>query len=175
MTEFNTDAQKAELNTSISEWKARQMLEAFHRASPKLKSKFHIDVQMAIQSTRTLIDPFGGVRVFNGRMDESLFKEAYANIPQRTEAHQIQKAAIEVSETIDWQETVFLSENHDSLLMQAPENDWERHARALKTALERPIDFNTYCTLKRNIQLIIPVDIEVSDTNYAELRKVKLS
>ena len=178
MTEFNTDAQKFGINMNISEWKAGQMLDFFHAASPNLRAVFHAEIQEAIKSTRTLIDPFGGVRVFNGRMDESgeIFKEAYANIPQRTEAHVIQKAAIDICEEIgyDNQDAYFISENHDSLLMEAPEGDWERYARLLKSKLERPIDFNTCCTLRRDIKLVIPCDIEIGDKNYAELRKVKI-
>jgi hypothetical protein len=41
--------------------------------------------------------------------------------------------------------------------------------------MEAPIDFSTYCSLKRNYVLKIPCDIEISDTNYAELRKVKVA
>ena len=176
MTEFNTDAQKFEINMTISEWKAGQMLDLFHAGSPKIRGVFHNEITEALLSTRTLIDPFGGVRIFNGRMDEDLFKEGFANIPQRTVAHLVQGAGIAVDEQIqDDKEACFISENHDSLLMQVPENNWEPYARLLKSHMERSIDFSTYCTLKRDIKLIIPCDIEVSDTNYAEMRKVKLS
>lgn len=175
MTEFNTDAQKFGINASISEWKAGQMLEAFHRASPKLRGKFHADIRASLDSSRVLIDPFGGVRVFNGRMDDDLYKEGYANIPQRTEAHVIQKAALAVYEEInDDKEVMFISENHDSLLMQVPANNWEPYARLLRHEMMRPIDFSTYCTLKRDFVLSIPADVEISDTNYGEMRKVKL-
>ena len=173
--EVNTAAQKAGIRLSISKWKAKQMLDAFHRASPKIKGKFHADVQAAIISTRVLIDPFGGVRVFNGRMTEELYKEAYANIPQRTEAHQIQQAALRIYDEVrDVEGVCFVSENHDSLTMSVPENNWEIYARLMRKELQKPIDFSTYCTLKRDIQLVIPVDVEISDTNYAEFRKVKL-
>jgi hypothetical protein len=70
---------------------------------------------------------------------------------------------------------MWVSENHDSLLMQAPANNWEPYARLMKKHMEAPIDFSTYCSLKRNYVLKIPCDIEISDTNYAELRKVKVA
>ena len=142
MTEFNTDAQKFEINMTISEWKAGQMLDLFHAGSPKIRGVFHAEIQEAISSTRTLIDPFGGVRVFNGRMDEDLYKEGYANIPQRTVAHLVQGAGIAVDQEIqDDREAVFISENHDALLMQVPENNWEPYARLLKKYMEEPNRF----------------------------------
>ena len=43
MMEFNTDAQKYEINMDISEWKAGKMLELFHAASPKIRSAYSED------------------------------------------------------------------------------------------------------------------------------------
>lgn len=177
MINFNTDAQKFEIPMTVSEWQAGKMLEAFHAASPKIRSKFHQDIIQCISSTRTLIDPFGGVRIFNGRMDDQIFKEGFANIPQRTVAHLVQGAGIKCYEEFDCANdntAQFISENHDSLLLQVPENGWEKYAVVLKKYMTIPIDFNKYCSLKRDIRLTIPCDIEISNTNYAEMRKAKL-
>src|SRR5205823_5094413 len=115
MTQFNTDAQKFEIAMDISEWRAGQMLEMFHAASPKLKQIFYRDIQEALNSSRVLIDPFGGVRIFNGRMYDSLYGEGYANIPQRTEAHLIQKAALAIDEELqDDREFLWSQEKHDA-------------------------------------------------------------
>lgn len=177
MTEVNTDAQKFDIPLSISGWKAGQMLELFHNASPKLEHVFWRDIQDCIESTRVLIDPFGGVRVFNGRLDDSTFKEGYANIPQRTEAHLVQQAALATDAELngDLQYGCWISENHDSLLLQAPANNWEPYAKLLQQNMQKPIDFRTYCSLKRDYTLVIPADVELSDTNYGEMRKVKVS
>jgi DNA polymerase I-like protein with 3'-5' exonuclease and polymerase domains len=175
MVEFNTDAQKFDIAMSISEWRAGQMLDLFHMASPNICGVFHQDIKDCLNSERCIIDPFGGVRIFNGRMDDELYKEGFANIPQRTVAHLIQGAAIKIDEELNGDtEIMWLSENHDSLLMQAPENNWEPYARLMKKHFEAPINFNTYCSLKRDYTLIIPSDVEISNTNYAEMRKVKL-
>lgn len=175
MTEFNTDAQKFEIPMDISEWRAGQMLDLFHAASPKLKQIFHRDIKEALDSSRVLIDPFGGVRIFNGRMDDSLYGEGYANIPQRTEAHLIQKAAISIDEELkDDKGFLWSQEKHDALYLQAPANNWEPYARLMKKYMEAPIDFRTYCTLKRDYTLVIPCDIEISHTNYAAFEKVKM-
>lgn len=175
MTEFNTNAQKYEINMEISEWRAGQMLELFHKASPRIKGKFHADIKDAIDSSRTLIDPMGGVRVFNGRMDDSLYQEAYANIPQRTVAHLVQGAALKIDEELNGDNKIlWAEEKHDALYLQAPVEDWEAYAKLMKKHMEREIDFNIYCTLKRDIKLVIPCDVEVSHTNYASFEKVKL-
>lgn len=175
MLEFNTDAQKFEIAINISSWKAGEMLKLFHEASPRIKRVFHRDIQDCLQSTRTLIDPYGGVRVFNGRMDDQLYKEGYANIPQRTVSHLVQQAALEVEDELNGDiQHMWISENHDSLLMQAPEDNWEPYAKLMQKHMQKPIDFSTYCSLKRNYVLTIPSDVEISHTNYAEMKKVKL-
>ena len=175
MTEFNTNAQKYEIPMDISEWRAGQMLELFHAASPKIRGKFHADIKDAIDSSRVLIDPMGGVRIFNGRMDDSLYQEAYANIPQRTVAHLVQGAALKIDEELNGDNKVLWSEEkHDALYLQAPENGWEVYAKLMKKHMETPIDFSTYCTLKRDIKLVIPGEVEVSHTNYASFEKVKI-
>lgn len=175
MTEFNTEAQKAEISMVISEWRAGQMLELFHAASPKIKNKFHVDIKDALDSSRVLIDPMGGVRIFNGRMDDEIYKEGYANLPQRTVAHLVQGAALKVDEELNGDtEMWWITEKHDALYIEAPENNWEPYAKLLKKHMEAPIDFRTYCTLKRDYTLVIPADVEMSTTNYANFEKVKI-
>lgn len=175
MVEFNTDAQKYDIPMSISEWRAGEMLNLFHAASPRIRSKFHQDIKDCLQATRAIVDPFAGLRIFNGRMDEELFKEGYANIPQRTVAHLVQGAGLAIDDELNGDSAVmWLSEDHDSLKMQVPANNWEPYARLMKKHFEVPIDFSTYCSLKRDYKLTIPCEIEISDTNYAEMRKVKI-
>ena len=182
MITFNTNAQKYDIDMRISEWKAGHFIDLFHASDPNIRNVFHLSIKAALDSNRTLINPFGRIRQFNGRMDDSIYKEGYAQIPQSTVADLIDKAAIDIDDEFNGDTNVmFLGENHDSLVIQAPENNWEPYARVMKKYLERPIDFSTYCTLKRNFKLTIPGDIEVSFnpktgnvTNYAELYKVKI-
>jgi len=175
MSTFNTNAQKYGIKIEISEWRAGDMLRIFHEASPKVKQVFHAQIKQALFSTRCLVDPFGFPRIFYAKHDEDLWKEGYANIPQRTVSHLVQGAAIlSNKEFAGDAEVYFCSENHDALVLQAPENNWEPYARVVQKHMERPIDFNRYCTLKRDIKLIIPADVEVSYTHYGALEKVKL-
>ncbi len=177
MLNFNTDAQKFEIAMRISEWRAGQMLDLFHAASPKIRGVFHQEIKDALDSTRVLIDPFGGVRTFYGRQDKQLYGEGFANIPQRTVGHLVQGAGVKCFEEFDCahdKTAQFISESHDSLLMQVPESNWKPYAEVLKKHMETPIDFSKYCTLKRDFVLTIPCEIEISSTTYADLKKVKL-
>jgi DNA polymerase I-like protein with 3'-5' exonuclease and polymerase domains len=173
MVEFNTNAQKYDIPMSISEWRAGQYLELFHAASPKIRGIFHRDIIECLESSRVLIDPFGGVRVFNGRMDEETYKEGYANIPQRSVAHLVQTAALKIDDELNGNtEVMFLSENHDSLTLQVPQNGWEKYALLMKKHMEAEIDFSLYCSLKRDYKLVIPCSLEIAEVNYSEFRKV---
>jgi len=175
MVEFNTDAQKFDIHMSISEPRAGQMLDLFHKASPKIRGKFHQDIIDCIQSTRCIIDPYGGVRIFNGRMDDETYKEGFANIPQRTVAHLVQGAALKIEEELNGDlQYMWLSEDHDSLKMAVPANNWQPYARLMQKHFTKPIDFGLYCSLKRDYKLVIPCDIEISETSYAEMHKIKL-
>lgn len=176
MLNFNTDAQKFGISMSVSEWRAGQMLEIFHNSSPKIRNVFHQSIINELNNSRTLIDPFGGLRVFHGRLDDQMYKEGFANIPQRTVAHLVQGAGIKCYEEFgkNNKDVKWLSENHDSLLIQVPENDWKPYAVKLREHMMKPIDFSKYCNIKRDYILTIPCDVEISDTNYSEMRKVKL-
>lgn len=176
MTEFNTDAQKFEIPISISEWKAGEMIRKFREADPRLEKNFWNDVTDCIKDTRCLIDPFGGVRIFNGRMDEETFKEGFANLPQRTVGHLVQGAFLSINDEIGWdnQEAYIIGEKHDELIMEVPEQDALEYALVMKQNMERSIDFSTYCSLKRDYILTIPCDVEYSDTHYGDFKKLKL-
>jgi len=176
MMNFNTDAQKFEIPINISEWKAGEMIQKFRNADKRLEENFWHDITETIKETRCLIDPYGGVRIFNGRMDDEIFKEGFANIPQRTVSHLVQGAALKIQDEIGWdnEEGYFLGEKHDELIMEIPENDWEPYAKLLKKHMQAPIDFSIYCSLKRDYILTIPCVIEMSDTHYGDFKKVKL-
>lgn len=176
MIEFNTDCQKFGIPMSISEWRAGQMLDLFHSASPKLENTFWAEITEVIKTTRVLIDPFGGPRIFNGRMDDEIFKEGFANIPQRTVAHLVQGAALKIDDELNGDKAfMWMGEKHDELIMQVPENNWQPYAKLMRKHMMAPIDFSTYCTLKRDYVLTIPCDIEISNTHLGEGEKVKVA
>lgn len=104
--------------------------------------------------------------------EKETYGEGYAEIPQSTVADHMKTSILILRQEMPDFHKMLMGEAHDSILMRYPINEWEDRARLTKKILERPIDFSG-CTLKRG-PLRIPADVEVSYTNYKELKKVKL-
>lgn len=169
-----TAAKAKGLDVTVSEWRAGKMLEAFHAASPNIKAVFHREIQEAINSTRVLINPYGAIRTFNDRLGEkSIYGEGYAHIPQSTVGDKVKHSILEIEELMpDFVSMCLMGEAHDALLMRFPLGEEVDRAKVVKSVMEREIDFSG-CSLKRG-KLKIPVDVEVSYTNYRDLEKMKL-
>ena len=171
-TNIASDAKRFGIAVTVSEWRAGKMLENFHRESPNIKSVFHKEIQDCINSTRVLINPYGRVRTFYERLEKRTYGEGYAHIPQSTVADHVKNAILSTREVMPDFRKMLLGEAHDALLMQFPKGEYVDRARVVKGFLEREIDFSI-CSLKRG-KLKIPADVEYSETNYKELRKLKL-
>lgn len=175
--QINTDAKKYEVDVQVSEWSAGQILDAFHKHSPKIRSIFHADIQQAL-SDRLIINPYGRRRVFFERWGEDLFREGYAHLGQSIVSDHMMYAGLNIYKRCDgklksltqpWLK--FVMEKHDAYTWRCPINRVDEAYRIIKEEFERPIDF-TNCTLSRKFELVIPADIQVGE-NYKELRKYK--
>jgi uracil-DNA glycosylase family 4 len=169
-----TDAKRFNIDVQVSQWRARKMLENFHRASPNIRGVFHRDIQQAINETRTLINPFGRIRQFFERLGKDTYGEGYATIPQGTVADQVKTAIIKTYQEMPDFSQMLAGEAHDALLCRFPKGEWRDRAKVLQGFLECPIDFSVNCSLRRDVKLVIPADVEYSETNYRDLEKVKL-
>lgn len=170
MLTVNTDIRKFRINMEpISEWRAGQILEKFHKKSPNIRGVFHAQVREAIEKTRELVTPYGRKRHFFGRMDDDIFREGYAYIPQSTVGDHVKMAGLRAKKYIP--DIRFIAEKHDALIMHAPKSDAKDWAMCLKAELEKPIDFGI-CTLQRG-QLVIPADVEFGE-NMKDFKKVAL-
>ena len=168
----HSEARRAGIKLDLSEYKARRNLEKFHECSPKIRGVFHRDIQHFISSRRFLVNPYGRFRLFMDRFGEEMFREAYAFIPQSTVHDTLTLGCIRIKKEIP--ELRFVQECHDSITVLAPKERVGEIARVIKKHIEIPIDF-TSCTIKRDIQLVIPADFEVSETNMKESKKLKVS
>jgi uracil-DNA glycosylase family 4 len=151
---------------------AERALNKFHDKSPKIRSVFHREIRNAVQSTRTLYNPFGRRRVFFDKMDRELHKQAYAHIPQGTVSDH-QKFAMLRAEPYIESFARFLVEAHDSTLAEVKIGYREQYAEIMKKELETPIDYRN-CTLSRNIDLVVPVAMEFSQASWGEMEKFKI-
>jgi len=175
MVTVNTDAKKYGIDIQISEWKAGKMLEAIAAFYPKTSKVFHAGIERCLRETRTLFDPFGGRRLFMGKMDDELFKEGYAHIPQRTVITHLRQAMLRAKRTAP--EIQYVNEHHDAVAWFSTPENFPRHAEIIREELQTPINFRL-CSLSRDYDLVIPVDIEWGlnygawkETNQGGLRK----
>lgn len=167
----SSEARKFGIKIDFSEYKAGIALDKFHAASPKIRGVFHRDVQNIINRTRTLINPFGRERRFLDRMDHKLYREAYAFYPQSIVHDDITAGAISIHDRLG--DLRFVKEDHDSFTMLAPKSEVESISKIVKEELTKEIDF-MLGSIKRNIKLIIPVEFEVGEKNYAHMEKLKI-
>lgn len=146
-----------------------EVLNKFHATQPKIRSIFHTDVRNAVKKTRLLVAPNGRRRDFFGKLDEPLYNEAISFLPQAIVGDQTKFSMIPFSEenpNFPW-----LMESHDSVMCELPLDQLESFACRFKRIAERKIDFRT-CTLSRDYELTIPVEIQWSDTNWHEMRNI---
>lgn len=172
----NTDARKNKINFQISEREADEKIKIFHRMQPNIKGIFQSGIIRCLERDRRLNAPVpygikankGGTRLFFERGGESLYRQAFSYIPQRTVSENTKGAGLRIRVRAPW--IKILVESHDALLTSVPLDRQLEAAKILKEEFEREIDFST-CSLPRGI-LVIPCDIEVG-MNYKDMNKFK--
>lgn len=172
-TNIATDAKRFSINVTVSEWRAGKMLENFHRCSPKIRAVFHKGIQDNLNETRLLINPYGRPRTFFERLGKDTYGEGYAFIPQSTVADHTKKSLLLIKKEMSDFSKLLMGEAHDALVFRFPIGEYKDRALACKKIMERPISFRQG-TLKRDVDLIIPSDVEVGKDNYKEMEKLKL-
>ena len=148
------------------------LLKTFHEYQPEIREVFHHDISVAVNETRLLIAPNGRFRQFLSRIDNRAINEAISFLPQAIVSDQTKFAMAEAADLC--KEFAYpLMEAHDGTLWEVKKGYRQQLLKAYKRLVERPIDFNT-CTLKRDIQLVIPCEAEFSAENWNELKGVEI-
>lgn len=153
------------LQNEIPERDGKLIVDTYHKGYPEVRSGYHAYVQKCINTNRTLTNLMGRQTIFLDAIDDNLYKEAYACIPQGT-----------VGDVIDQRGLSFVYYNgnpifefvklciqiHDQIGFQIPTPyhpttpvSWATHARILnlvKASLERPL----YTHYKK--KFVIPAD-----------------
>jgi len=173
----NTDAKKFHIDIQISEWRAGQILDAFHNYSPKIRGVFHTEIVDALRDNdRVLVNPFGRRRQFFGRFDHELEKEAFAQIPQSTITDNTKRALLDIRDRTAGDVRIWGSysdttgvclEAHDALVSLVRETEVDEYLKVAVPAFELPIDFSN-CTLPRGT-ISIPCEVKVG-RNYKDLK-----
>ncbi len=162
MQSVMTAAKRYEMDIKISEWKSGQILDRFHQYTPKIRGVYHVGVRDALeQNDRVLITPMGRRRQFFDRWGDSLFKEAYAYIPQSTIGDKTKLSALELRKRLN--KPRIIMEAHDSLTLLVKYADVDKYYETAKEVFESPINFSK-CTLKRG-SISIPCEVKIGDKN----------
>jgi hypothetical protein len=154
-----------------------RVLDVFHANNPEIRSVFHAGVINALRSNRTLISPNGRKRMFFSALNDKAFKEGFAQIPQSTVSDQTKFTMHRIKEELPPEDYYtkyrFLTEQHDGILAEVHKDYRDKYAETFKRIYERPINFSK-CTLSRDFELIIPVELSWSDTNWQFMEDIKL-
>lgn len=146
---------------------ARRIREGYFLLYPEIKENFWKGVERELRQSRTLSNAFGRKRIFFGRWDEKLLRDAYSYRPQATVGDLCCKALVRCYLEIELGRpdlrAHLLLNVHDSLLMQCPIEHAEEVARLMEEAMRIPvtIDDSTF---------IIPTDCKVG-FNWANRSK----
>jgi uracil-DNA glycosylase family 4 len=159
------------LYNEISERDGKMIVEIYHRAYPGVRNGFHAYVKQCINKSRTLTNYMGRKTLFTDRLDDALYKDAYACIPQGTVGDIIDQRGLNFvyynSDPI-FTHVKLLIQVHDQIGFEIPTPfhpttpvSWEDHSRillAVKQSLETPL----YTHYKH--RFVIPVDTAMSLT-----------
>lgn len=122
---------------------ARRIREGYFMLYPEIKENFWKGVERELRQSRTLVNAFGRKRIFFGRWDEKLLRDAYSYKPQATVGDLCCKALVRCYYEIelgrpDLQAELLLNV-HDSLLMQCPIEHAEEVARLMGECMAIPV------------------------------------
>lgn len=158
------------LRYEMPERDAKWIIERYHTAYPEVRQGYHRFVKACLQKNRTLTNLMGRNRVFLEEWGDSLFKAAYAQIPQSTTADIInERGLIFVYNNPQWFAPLRLSAQiHDAIFFQIPLSlPWSTHAEMIlriKQSLETPLRFH-------DREFVIPADLSIGVNMYKEEMK----
>jgi DNA polymerase-1 len=155
-----------EMDVVLTKQEATGILEAYHQLFPGIRL-WHKRLRTELAQQRKLTTPFGWERYFYGRLDDDMFRQAYAFRPQSTIPFITNRLMLHLLDLRDRGETTFglLLQCHDSLLLECPPEE----VVTLAEAASKTEDWHPLIELSGGI-LVIPTETEVGP-NYGEMTK----
>jgi len=146
---------------------ARRIREGYFLLYPEIKSVFWREVEDELRYSRMLVNAFGRKRIFYGRWDEKLLRDAYSFKPQSTIGDLCCKALVRCYHEIELGrpelQAQLLLNVHDSLLMQCPIEHAEEVAAHMESCMRIPL-------MVKGRTFYIPTDCKVG-FNWANRSK----
>jgi DNA polymerase I len=159
---------------SISQTQAKEIVKGYHALHPNLDEVWWNRVQQQVQTHGYMEAQHCGWRANfwprydeQGVIDAETLRAAIAWEPQHTIVHLLNEGMLEIYAREREYGHKLLLQGHDSVLLSVPKMRWRAVARLCRTVLERPMIINGY-------NLLVPVDVSMSETNWSALKKVKL-
>lgn len=140
----------------------KELLAARRRKKP-LIVQWQAKIRELVRTTRTLTNPFGDKREFRGRLNDNLFRSAYAWIPQSTVGRILEFAIQRIHEEMEYYTP--LLNVHDEVVGECRREDVERGKKDLRKRLEIPLQI-------KGRELIIPCSFKVGE-NWGDLKEVE--
>lgn len=149
--------------------------EKWHGLYPGIKM-WHQDIKYQLsKNNMTLVTPYGRKRQFFGNWDETLWKAAYAHIPQSTVSDHfhgciqpevgIEGGLLGIHKTIITHEIKLINDAHDSCMLEVPQEVAREIGERVRQQLSRPVVINGEA-------VNIPVDLEIGE-RWGEMEKIK--
>ena len=154
---YRTFAQTAGISITESQW----LLNQYHNNFPMIKM-WHQSIVDQLRRNRMTTSPFGRRRLFFGWWGDSLFKEAYATVPQACAVDLLCSAILRVYYQLP-PSAIILLQVHDEIVIQCRDEDVGNIASLFKREVEKPIIIN-------GDSLFVPLDIKVGK-NWKELKE----
>lgn len=128
-----------------------KLIKKFQQTSP-FTMQWQRKIRETVKATRKLVSSYGRVRYFMGRMNDNLFRAAYAFSPQNTVGEMLTCAIQRIDDNIP--EVEILLNNHDEVMMQCNEGIWESVIPKVRECMEEELMIN-------GRSLVIPVDFKI--------------
>jgi DNA polymerase-1 len=104
--------------TGMSYSKAEEKMNLYHINFPKIRI-WHMAVEAQLKKTRVLTTPMGRKRMFFGRWNKAMLRDAYAYVPQSTVADICLKGMVNLYRTLPLQCDIVFN-IHDEIVIQLP-------------------------------------------------------
>lgn len=146
-----------------TESRAGEFLNQYYAMFPCIKL-WHRELESILGNTRILRTPLGRKRMFFGRWDQNLIREAVAYIPQSTVGDILNYGIVKAYPNLppDW---YFVLQNHDAIMAQVPEETPPEYIwRFFKHYFELPIEIGI-----KSIK--IPMDIKTGK-NWGQMHEL---
>ena len=141
----------------------KTLLEGYKQQTPML-GEWKRGVEDKIRATRTLISSYGRKRQFLGRLNDSLFRSAYAFSPQSTVGEIVEDGIKAINAEVPLCQIML--NNHDEVIVQSDPKDRLAVMKEVKRCMEIPLTIH-------GKELIIPVDFKVGP-DWGRLEEVEL-